>query len=146
MIDESRIYTLTKYASTKGVKNMVKSDHNMMYGQFRIEYKNLVWRKPRKEIFNLKNPECQTKFTDVTNNSLKLKQCFESNLSFPDKCNKFFKSLDDIIHQCFRKVRVGTKSTLSKEIENLLSQKTKLKIFLAGNISNLEEETKTKEK
>ena len=52
----------------------------------------------------------------------------------------------DIIHQCFRKVRVGTKSTLSKEIENLLSQKTKLKIFLAGNISNLEEETKTREK
>ena len=93
-----------------------------MYATFQIEYRNLVWRKPRKEVFNLKNPDCKKIFTEVTNNSLKLKKCFGPNSSFPNQCNRFFK-----------KVRVGTHSGVSKDIEELLCEKSKLKMFLTGN-------------
>ena len=96
-------------------------------------------------MFNLKNPDCKMKFKEVTNNSQKLRQCFVPTLSFPDQCNRFFKSLDDIIHQCFKKVRIGTKSGFSKEIEQLFCEKSKIKMFLAGNICKFEE-TKAREK
>ena len=55
MIDDQRISPLTKYATTKGVKKVVKSDHNIMYGKFSIDYRNIIWKQPRREVFNLKN-------------------------------------------------------------------------------------------
>ena len=131
-IDEQRISPLTKFASKKGVQNIVKSDHNIMYSKFSIEYDNVIWKKPRKEFFNLKNPECKSKFTEVTNNSRKLKSCFQEGNNFPDQCNRFFKSLDDILHQCFRKVRVGSQST-NKEIDELLKRQSELKTYLITN-------------
>ena len=72
-IDEERNFSLTKYATTKGVKKIVKSDHNILYAKFFMEYKSLAWKRPRKEVFNLKNPECQAKFKEVTTDSLKLR-------------------------------------------------------------------------
>ena len=72
-IDEKRDFPLTKYASKKGNRQIVKSDHNTLYGRFSIKYRNLSWKRPRKEMFNLKNNECQQKFTEVTNKSTKLK-------------------------------------------------------------------------
>ena len=33
VIDEKRHFSLTKYATTKGIKKIVKSDHNIMYGR-----------------------------------------------------------------------------------------------------------------
>ena len=133
-IDEQRISPLTKYARTKGVKKTVSSDHNVMYSKFSFDYKILIWKKPRKEYFNLKNPECKAKFSEVTNNSKKLKRCFQSNLSFSDQCNTFFKSFDDILHQCFKKVRVGNgNQNSSKEIDELLKRQSELKTFLSTN-------------
>ena len=41
-IDEQRISPLTKYATTKGVKKTVSSDHNVMYSKILIDYKNLI--------------------------------------------------------------------------------------------------------
>jgi hypothetical protein len=37
VIDEERNFPLTKYASKKGVKKIVKSDHNTLFGRFSIE-------------------------------------------------------------------------------------------------------------
>ena len=48
LIDDVRNFPLTKYASTKGGKKIVKSDHNILYAKFFIQYKNLAWRNPRK--------------------------------------------------------------------------------------------------
>ena len=75
-IDEKRNFPLTKYASKKGTRKLVQSDHNTLFGRFSIQYKNLNWKKPRKEMFNLKNGQCQQKFTEVTSNSTKLQKCF----------------------------------------------------------------------
>ena len=54
VIDDARNYPLTKYASMKGKKKIVKSDHIILYAKFSLEYKNVAWKKPRKEVFNLK--------------------------------------------------------------------------------------------
>ena len=132
LIDEERNFPLTKYATTKGVKKLVKSDHNILYGRFSIKYRNLNSNRPRKEVFNLKNPECQSKFTEVTNDSQKLRKCFNPTQNFNDQCNNFFKSLDDILHQCFRKIRVG-KNFTSSEINEELDLQSKLKMFLSKN-------------
>ena len=118
-IDEERNFPLTKYASIKGVKKMIESDHNILYAKFTIEYENTPWKQDRYEVFNLKNPECQAKFSEVTNDSLKLRKCFNGSQTFQEDCNKFFKSLDDILHQCFRKIKVG-KPIKIVEIEELL--------------------------
>ena len=33
LIDDKRNFSLTKYTTTKGVKKIVQSDHNIMYGK-----------------------------------------------------------------------------------------------------------------
>ena len=121
IIDEERNFPLTKYATKKGSKKIVQSDHNTMYGRFSIEYGNKKWSRPREEVFNLKNVECQQKFTEITNSSLKLKKCFSPNMNFEDQCNQFFKSVDDILHQCFRKIRLGGSKRKNCEIEELMT-------------------------
>ena len=62
LIDDERILTLTKYATRRGIKNLVKSDHNILVAKFSIDYKKHNYKKPRTEIFNLKNPACQELF------------------------------------------------------------------------------------
>ena len=106
-VDEERNFPLTKYASIKEVKKMIESHHNILYAKFTIEYENTPWKQVRQEVFNLRNPECQAKFSKVTNDSLKSRKCFNGSQTFQEECNKFYKSLDDILHQCFRKIKVG---------------------------------------
>ena len=48
LIDEDRNFSLTKYATTKGIKKIVKSDHNILYAKFSMQYRNLAWKKLRK--------------------------------------------------------------------------------------------------
>ena len=38
LIDEERNFCLTKYATTKGIKKIVKSDHNVLYAKFSMQY------------------------------------------------------------------------------------------------------------
>jgi len=84
--------------------------------------------KSRKEtVFNLKNPECQAKFTLNTENNLKLRNCFKSEKPFPDQCNKFFKSLNDIMHASFKKVCFGTKTLYNDDISKLMNEQSELK-------------------
>ena len=52
-IDEERNFPLTKYATTKGIRKMVKSDHNILYAKFSIEFRNSPWKQSRREVFNL---------------------------------------------------------------------------------------------
>ena len=51
-IDEERNFPLTKYASTKGVRKLIESDHNILYAKFSIEFKNNPSKQDRQEVFN----------------------------------------------------------------------------------------------
>ena len=133
-VDEDRIFTLTKYASTKGVRKIVKSDHNILFADFLIEHKNFRQKRPRVEVFNVKNAECQQHFKRETENNNEMKKCFNSDADFKIQCNNFFKSLNKVVHKSFRKVRVVAKPNEDKEIRELLNTQAKLKKEL-GNKS-----------
>ena len=68
IIDDHRIHTLTKYASSKGSKKNMVSDHNILYSKFSIELTSEP-TKVRNEFFNFKNTENQMKFFEETNSS-----------------------------------------------------------------------------
>ena len=129
-VDEDRIFTLTKYASTKGVRKIVKSDHNILFADFLIEHKNFSQKRPRIEVFNVKNAECQQNFKRETEIDVKMKQCFKSDADFQTQCRNFFKSLNRVVHKSFRKVRIVTKPNEDKEIRDLLNEQAKLKKML----------------
>ena len=76
IIDEPRIFVLTKYAK----RTKTESDHNLLFA---------VVSKTKREIFNFKNSECQTKFFEVTENTTKLSSCFQSTDGF-EKQTKCF--------------------------------------------------------
>ena len=91
-MDDAQIFSLIKYASVKEKQKIVKSDHNVMFASFDIQFQNM----------NFKNKD--SIFTEV--NNLKLRKCFKSENTFPVQCKMFLKSLDGLLHQCFRKVRM----------------------------------------
>ena len=131
-IDENRSHVLTKYASTKGVKCKVESDHNILYGVFSIKY-DLIHTKVIREVFNFKNQECRKKFFEVSNNTNKFSLCFEENEGdFPKQANKFFRTLNGTFHECFKKIRITNKSGKPKndEIQQCLQLKGQLTNFL----------------
>ena len=57
----------------------------------------------------------------------KLDECFSSDLKFPDQCKGFFKTMDSILHKCFKKVRIGIPAIHDKEVSQLMSVQTKLR-------------------
>ena len=129
MIDDERIHVLTKYS----LKKRVKSDHNVMFAKFKLNYttkKNIV----RKEIFNFKDKEAQKYFNTVTSISSKLQDCFAKDNMIHENVNKYYKTLDDIFHQCFKKIRVKNKNSETKneekqEILNIMKEKKDLQIL-----------------
>ena len=156
IIDDDRLHVLTKYAS----KKKVESDHNVMVGKFSLKYtkkKSIV----RREVFNFKDKEAQKYFYEQTNISTKFKACFSDDKTIEQNVNKYYKTLDDTFHHCFKKVRIKSKNSEAKdesklEIQKLLTEKQQLqltlkiakcklaKTFLVQYIENLE--TKISEK
>ena len=118
----------------KGKQKIVKSDHNLMVASFNIQFQSVNYQKPRRVLFNLKNKECQEIFTEVSENNFKLRKCFKSHKSFPEQCNMFFKTLDGMMHQCFRKVRVR-KMKENTEIQVLLDEKMDIQISMEPNMN-----------
>ena len=107
-----------------------------MFAKFNIKYENVKFQKDRLEMFNLKNAECQSVFSEVTENNAQLQKCFQGGKTFPNECNNFFKSFDDILHRCFRKIRV-TKIKDESDVQELLDQKLKLQQNLDLNSCNI---------
>ena len=77
-IDEDRIHVLTKYASRKGIKKLVKSDHNILTCHFNLKWKTIN-NNIRQEMFNLKNRENQQKFFLLTNETDGYTKCFKNS-------------------------------------------------------------------
>ena len=132
IIDEKREHVLTKYSTKKGIQTRKTSDHNIMYAQFAIKFK----RAPtvvKRELFNFKDREGQTKFHNLTENTDSLSSCFmNDSVSFEDQSKKFMKTLNSTFHQCFTKVRVTNKSQQFKkdEIQILFEKKSQIIEFL----------------
>ena len=99
---------------------MVKSDHNPMICKFNIQYVRKPKKLKRRELFNLKNEECQTNFFNTTNSSLELQKCFTNNGNLEEESQRFFNTFDNILHKCFSKIRIrncARRSDVSQLIE-----------------------------
>ena len=67
----------------------------------------------KRECFNFKNKEEQQKFFNLTSETKKFSSCFQNEESFENNSNKFFKTLNDAFHTCFKKIRIKSKSTIN---------------------------------
>jgi hypothetical protein len=99
LIDEKRMFTLTKFVSTRGMVKKIESDHNILYCSFNISYKKETRRFSRKEIFNLKSLECQRLFNGETENTSKFTDIFNSEDPFERKASNFQMCLNQSIRK-----------------------------------------------
>ena len=73
-IDEERNFSLSNFSQYKKNQRVIETDHNLMFADFDV---SVPKRKPQRiELFNLRNTECQGRFTDETTNNEQLVKCF----------------------------------------------------------------------
>ena len=103
---------------------------------FDIDY---IIKKPeiRQEIFNFKSKESQKKFFNVTNFSNKFGSCFNPNYTPEQNMNKYFKTLDDVLHQCFEKIRIKSrgpsKNPRKSDIQIKIEERSNMKAWVIGH-------------
>ena len=124
IIDEDKHFALTHYFRRKGIQYKKDSDHNTLVMDMNIPMCKV--RKQRTEHFNFRNLECQKSFFEATNQSEKLVNCFSSNQSLPQQCNTWFKELNSVFHQSFKKIRINGKIK-ETEFSILMKKKKDLK-------------------
>ena len=78
-------------------------------------------------MFNLRNTVCQEAFKQETENNAALLEVFETELPFEIQSKKWFKEFNNILHKCFRKVRiVNNKKKENCEANSLLTERVEL--------------------
>ena len=138
MIDEDKLYSLTKFSTKKGIKSNKKSDHNLLILEL-----NLRWsshnKPPRIEMYNFKKNEDFKMYQEVTEENTELIECFEESEDFNVACTKWLKIFNGIIRKCFKKIRISN-SKNSPVLDKLFAKKEafKQKIAEAQNSDNLE--------
>ena len=126
-VDENRKYVLTKYSSRMGLPRIVESDHNLLICNLNIKWDSRV-RKERKEVFKLKDKEGLIRFHEITSNCPKLVHMSEKSDNFLDDSEKWLKTIQDILHQSFKKVRITSKGEpKNEELNNLMKIKKELR-------------------
>ena len=124
VVDEVKQYGLSNYSNSNGISHKKDSDHNTL-----ILYLNIrlpVFVNERKEMFNFKNLECQETFFQFTNNTTTLSECFETADTLENQSKKWFKQLNSIFQQTFRKIRI-TKHQKPTKLSVLFERKCSLK-------------------
>ena len=122
-VDEEKELNLINLAQLKKNNRIIETDHNGLVLEMELE---LGRNKPeREEMFNLRNKACQEAFYEETNKNEELLECFENDLSLNDQSKKWKKCFNNILHKCFRKIRITKKKETSKTDE-LLKERIKL--------------------
>ena len=84
-------------------------------------------KSERAEVFNFKNKACQEAFFEETNVNQDLVECFKDNeQSLGFQAEKWRKSFKNILHKCFRKIRI-TKRKEQFKSDIKLKERIKLK-------------------
>ena len=131
-IDEGRKYVLTKYSTRKGIQQIRESDHNVLFC-----YLNIKWDKripvKRKEVFNLKDKEGLSQFSELTSNCPKLIDVSLNSSNFLKDAEKWLKEIENIKHKSFKKIRItGKAKPQNEELETLFKSKQELRDKLIG--------------
>ena len=94
MIDEERLFTLTKYSTTKGMIKKCLSDHNILFTSFDLSYGKQVKHAIKREQFNLNNTECQELFKTLTDETTKFTDILKNKEAFKLQALKFQRCLN----------------------------------------------------
>ena len=105
IIDEKRTNVLTKYVTLKGVRVKSESDHNPVFAEFNLKFSR-AQPVTRHEMFDFKNVDSQKKFYELTNNCFKLRNCFDGQSDPKVATDRFFKTLNNVFHAVFKKIRI----------------------------------------
>ena len=122
VIDSKQLYTLTKYTTTKGNPCIKKSDHYTMIATFNIKWNDK--KQARREFFKLRDAEGLLNFSKLTEKSERLRHSVRNSDSVEENCNRWYKEIEKVLHQCFKKVRICSnlpKNTIDYEIKELLT-------------------------
>ena len=135
---EKRIYHLTKYVSRNGTKNQKESDHNNL-----IMMVNVTWNTntnencERNEIYNYNNKENFQIFHEASENNDDLLNCFSDVIEdFNTSCNKWLSTINKLIKQSFKRIRINHKKSPNPTLDNLLRLKENLKSKISECDSN----------
>ena len=130
-VDENQTYVLTKYSKKKGQTVVTKSDHNLLYCEFRQPWNDKIClEKKRLEIFNYRDKTGIKQFNQLTSSN-SLSKCFKSGDKLKES-KAWLKEFQNILHRSFKKIRITTprpnrdiisqmreKATLMNKLENL---------------------------
>ena len=123
-VDEERNLVLTKHTKVRGTVKVIKSDQNPIYLVADLPWDVKV-KKPRKEIFNLRNVECQAKYSEYANKSDFLTNCLiDRDVISGSKL--WLKNMKFIIHENSRKIRLNWKNKNELKIQELFEARKKL--------------------
>ena len=106
IIDEERNHVLTKIRKTKNGFIKKESDHNILITEFACNFK-ISDKSSKVDVYNLKNPECQTKFKRYTSNTNMLSSVFNSKDDINIMVQRFLKKVDGCIKMNFKRVRIN---------------------------------------
>lgn len=139
VIDEQRAHVLTNFHPSKLRGKAIESDHNTEIMELELCYQKR--KQERTELFNFKNEECQKAFFNLTSETTKLSECFQDDdQPFEKQARKWEKTLDDIFHQTFKKIRVTETKPKQTEVTVLLEKRKMTKIEISKCDDNEEKE------
>ena len=127
-IDEDGVHQLTNFYGIRNKSKVTETDHATLELHLDLEFQ---MSKPcRNEFFNFKNPEGIKKYTDFTNNSKKLSECFEGEASFNGQFKIWQHTLNSFLVQSFPKIRTRKRKFIETECGKLFETRKRLKLDL----------------
>ena len=125
-IDDKRQYVLSRFYKYKTKTTTVESDHNLLVPQFSFRWNPKI-KVNRKEIFNLRNIECQNFFKMNTSNNPKLVEVLQDQ-DISKGGSKWIKEVKHEISKSFKKIRISkNKVKFNDELNKLFEKTEKLK-------------------
>ena len=138
-VDEEKEFGLLNLAQIKKNGRIIETDHNGLIIDMDV---NLERRKPeRRELFNLRNKAGQEAFYQETETNEELLKCFENNLPLDVQSAKWKKAFENVLHKCFKKIRIVKKKDKTNA-DKILLERVKLK----KEIKSCDVDAKMKEK
>ena len=137
-IDENKEFVLTNYARVRIDGKATDSDHNTQYMDLDLEIEN--FKPKRTEIFNFKNKKSQEKFKQLTSETDKFTNCFQTNAPLQMQIENWRELLRSVSVEAFPKIRIRKRR--NEKINNEVSKLIKLR----NHMLTIEEKTELEEK
>ena len=135
VIDEDRKYVLTRFYKYKTKTSRVESDHNLLILELNFKWNQKI-KIDRKEVYNLRNTECQKVFTENTANNKRLIEALKNN-NILSGGSKWLKELKHIDAKSFKKIRLTQgREKPCKELSDLFQQRENVKQMITNLIKS----------